>query len=244
MTRSGKDHIYACKQDKVEKFVFDENVADVFADMIQRSVPGYAALNQLLPIVANQFIQENSNVYDLGCSLGEASISIANATTCSNIKIQAVDNSAAMINQLQSRLKNHNLESSIQLFHEDVTETDISNGSFVILNYTLQFINRSQRDDLITKICAGLNINGALFLSEKITYQDAEEDVLMQQLHENYKRQNNYSDMEISQKREALEDVLIRDTHEQHIERLQKAGFSKVSILTRYLNFVSYLAIK
>ena len=244
MTRPSKDHIYACKQDKVEKFVFDENVADVFADMIQRSVPGYTALNQLLPIVANQFIQENSNVYDLGCSLGEASISIANATICSNIKIHAIDDSAAMIKQIKSRLKNHNLESSIHLFHEDVTETDISNGSFVILNYTLQFINRSQRDDLITKICAGLNINGALLLSEKITYQDVEEDALMQQLHENYKRQNDYSEMEISQKREALEGVLIRDTHEQHVERLQKAGFSKVSILTKYLNFVSYLAIK
>ncbi len=244
MTRPSKDRIYASKQDKVEKFVFDENVAGVFADMIQRSVPGYTALNQLLPIVANQFIQENSNIYDLGCSLGEASVSIATTTECNNIKIHAVDNSAAMIKQLKGRLEDLNLESSIQLFHKDVTKIDMNNGSFAILNYTLQFIERSQRDNLIKKICTGLNKKGALLLSEKITYDDAEEDALMQQLHENYKRQNDYSDMEISQKREALEDVLIRDTHEQHVERLKKAGFSKVSILTKYLNFVSYLAIK
>jgi len=83
-----------------------------------------------------------------------------------------------------------------------------------------------------------------LLLSEKITYLDANEDALMQQLHENFKRQNDYSEMEISQKREALENVLIRDTHEQHVERLQKVGFSNVSILMKYLNFVSYLAIK
>ena len=207
-------------------------------------MPGYTALNLLLPIVANQFIQENSNVYDLGCSLGEASIAIANVITQSNIKIHAVDNSSAMIKQLQFRLKNLNLETSIQLFNKDITETDICNGSFVILNYTLQFIERSQRNSLINKIYSGLNKGGALLLSEKITYEDKEEDVLMQQLHENYKRHNDYSEMEISQKREALEDVLVRDTHEQHVERLQKAGFSKVTILTKYLNFISYLAIK
>ena len=244
MTRSSKDRIYASKQDKVEKFVFDEDVAGVFEDMIQRSVPGYSALNQLLPIVANQFIQEGSNVYDLGCSLGEASISIANATNCSNIQIHAVDNSTAMIKQLQARIKSLNLKFPIQLIHDDMAAVDIKNGSFAVLNYTLQFIDRSQRDMLINKICTGLNKNGALLLSEKITYQDVNEEVLMQQLHENFKRQNDYSEMEISQKREALENVLIRDTHEQHIERLQKAGFSKISVLTKYLNFVSYLAIK
>lgn len=244
MTRSSKDLIYASKQDKVEKFVFDEDVAGVFEDMIQRSVPGYTALNQLLPIVANQFIQEGSNVYDLGCSLGEASISIAYAANCINIQIHAVDNSAAMIKQLQVRLKSLNLKLPIQLIHDDVAAVDIINGSFAVLNYTLQFIDRSQRDMLINKICTGLNKNGALLLSEKITYQDVNEEALMQQLHENFKRQNDYSEMEISQKREALENVLIRDTHEQHIERLQKAGFSKISVLTKYLNFVSYLAIK
>lgn len=244
MTRSSKDRIYASKQDKVEKFVFDEDVAGVFEDMIQRSVPGYSALNQLLPIVANQFIQEGSNVYDLGCSLGEASILIANTTNCSNIQIHAVDNSTAMIKQLQARIKSLNLKFPIQLIHDDVAAVDIKNGSFAVLNYTLQFIDRSQRDMLINKICTGLNKNGALLLSEKITYQDVNEEALMQQLHENFKRQNDYSEMEISQKREALENVLIRDTHEQHIERLQKAGFSKISVLTKYLNFVSYLAIK
>jgi tRNA (cmo5U34)-methyltransferase len=176
--------------------------------------------------------------------LGEASISIASTSNCSNINVYAVDSSAAMIKQLQARLKSLNVKLPIQLIHEDVTTVDINNGSFAILNYTLQFIDRAKREDLISKIHTGLNNNGALLLSEKITYQDDEEDKLMQQLHENYKRQNDYSEMEISQKREALENVLIRDTHEQHIERMQKAGFSKISILTKYLNFVSYLAIK
>jgi len=244
MSSSAKDRIYASKQDSVDDFVFDEAVADVFADMIQRSVPGYTALNQLLPIVAKQFIQANSNVYDLGCSLGEASISIANTIQLENVKIVAVDSSMAMVRQLQHHLVNKGLEDTIQSVHEDVTKIDISNGSFAILNYTLQFIERSKRDALLSKICSGLNSHGALLLSEKITYQDDNEDALMQKLHESFKRKNDYSEMEISQKREALENVLIRDTHEQHVERMRRAGFSKVSILSKYLNFVSYLAIK
>lgn len=244
MARSSKDRIYASKQGNIEKFVFDDKVASVFTDMIQRSVPGYTALNQLLPMVAHQFIQENSNVYDLGCSLGEASISIANTTVCENIDIYAVDNSASMVKQLKKRLLEFDFASSIQVVESDLTEIEVKNSSFVILNYTLQFIDRAKRDELINKVCSGLNEEGALLLSEKITYEDQVEELLMQKLHENYKRQNDYSELEISQKREALENVLVRDTHEQHITRLKNAGFSKISVLTKYLNFISYLAIK
>ena len=244
MNRPSKDQIYASKRDEVKDFVFDEYVTDVFTDMIQRSVPGYTALNQLLPIVASQFLAQNTNIYDLGCSLGEASVSIAKISADNKIKIYAVDNSKAMVNQLQQRIRQLDLDEIIHVILSDVLKTDIKNASFVILNYTLQFIDRSKRNKLIHNIYSGLNNGAALLLSEKITYEDPEEDALMQQLHENYKRQNDYSELEISQKREALENVLIRDTHEQHVERLHNAGFSKISILTKYLNFVSYLAIK
>lgn len=244
MSSSEKDRIYASKQDKVDDFAFDENVAGVFADMIQRSVPGYSALNLILPIVANQFIQSDTNVYDLGCSLGEASIAIADSISASDVNIFAVDNSAAMIKKLQNRLKDIHSSEFIRPVQNDITEVEINNGSFAILNYTLQFIDRLKREALVKNIYQGLNKDGALLLSEKITYQDKSEELLMQKLHENFKRQNDYSEMEISQKREALENVLIRDTHEQHVERLSQAGFGKIIILTKYLNFVSYLAIK
>ena len=167
MSRTDKDRIYANRQDKVKDFVFDENVTSVFADMIQRSVPGYSTLNQVLPIVANQFLKNNSNVYDLGCSLGEASISIAKSKAEHKIKIHAVDNSKAMINQLLQRIKKLNLDEVIDVIVSDVLKTEINNASFVILNYTLQFVDRSQRDMLINKIYSGLNNDGALLLSEK-----------------------------------------------------------------------------
>ena len=244
MASSEKDKIYASKQDKVHDFIFDDTVAQVFPDMIQRSVPGYQELNQLLPVVANQFIKSNLNVYDLGCSLGEACISIAKSIEAKDIKIFAIDNPKAMVVRLNDKIKQLELEDIVSVKQEDITEVKINNACFVVLNYTLQFIDRNKRENLLNSISSGMNKGGALLLSEKITFEDAEEDNLMQKLHENYKRKNEYSEMEISQKREALENVLIRDTHEQHIQRMKNAGFSKISILSRYLNFVSYLAIK
>ena len=244
MTNSAKDRIYATEQDKIGDFVFNEKVVKVFADMIQRSVPGYNSLNLLLPIIAKKFIKPCTSVYDLGCSLGEGSINIARAIQYDDVKIIAVDNSQAMINRLTERLVEQNLDKSIKPICKDVVEIDIDNASFIILNYTLQFIDRVQRDDFIAGIYSGLNTNGALLLSEKIAYEDADEEAFMQQIHEEYKRSNEYSDLEISQKREALDNVLIRDTHDQHVKRLGTAGFSKVFILAKYLNFISYIAIK
>ena len=244
MSTTVKDRIYATKQDKVEDFVFDEKVASVFEDMIQRSVPGYKAVNQLLSVVTSEFITANSNVYDLGCSLGEASLYIANSNQKENVEIYAVDSSQAMIDRLEEKISVLDPKLVIIPVKADVLEVEINNASFIVLNYTLQFIEHTQRDDFIKKIYLGLNKNGALLLSEKIAYDNEEEDKLMRQLHENYKREQEYSELEISQKREALENVLIRNTNDQHIKRLRGSGFSQVSILTKYLNFVTYLAVK
>ncbi len=244
MANSAKDRIYAAKQDKIDDFVFDDKVASVFADMIQRSVPGYAALNQLIPIVAKKFIKPGTNVYDLGCSLGEASLCIAEEILYDDVNIFAVDNSQAMINRLAERLTALDIDNPIKLICNDVININFNNASFIILNYTLQFIDRVQRDAFILRIYSDLNANGALLLSEKIAYEDVDEEAFMQQMHEEYKRTNQYSDLEISQKREALDNVLIRDTHDQHIKRLGAAGFSKIYVLAKYLNFITYVAVK
>ncbi len=244
VANSAKDHIYAIRQDKIENFIFDNKVASVFADMIKRSVPGYTALNQLIPIVAKKFMQPHSNCYDLGCSLGDVSLRIANTIQHDNINIFAVDNSPAMINRLTKRLAALNVNTSVKPICRDVLDINLENAACVIVNYTLQFINPILRDEFMTKIYSGLNANGALLLSEKIMHEDVDEEALMWQLHAQFKRDHQYSDLEINQKRDALENVLIRDTHSQHMQRLHKAGFSKIFILAKFLNFVSYIAVK
>ncbi len=244
MSDSKKDTLYAKKLKKIEQFSFDDSVATVFDDMIKRSVPGYQAINNLLPIIANRYIQASTNVYDLGCSLGEASLTMASVLNKSDVQIIAVDSSPAMVNRLTQKISDLNLQVPVWPVCKDILEEKIKNASFVVLNYTLQFIQQSERYNLIQEIFTGLNNNGALLLTEKIRFENEDEDEEMRKQHELFKKENNYSELEISQKREALEKVLVRDTNEQHISRLKKAGFKNIKILTEYLNFTSYLAIK
>ncbi len=244
MPASTKDHIYADKQVEVQDFVFNAEVTSVFADMIGRSVPGYEVLSQLVQSMARKFVAEDTNVYDLGCSLGNASLSVARALYPSKARIFAVDSSPAMIQHLVERIEGMDPDPGISPICCDVAEISMQNASLVILNYTLQFIDPRSRDALITKIYSGLREGAALLLSEKIIREDLDEEHLMRDLHEGYKNIRGYSDLEISQKREALENVMIRDTDACHCERLHRAGFSRLYVLMKYLNFISYIAIK
>ncbi len=244
MPASKKDRIYLQRPTHPGDFVFDEAVAEVFEDMITRSVPGYEAVHRLVQIVARKFVTEGSSVYDLGCSLGAASFAVCQAVPQACVDVIAVDNSKAMIHRLQQRLEGVHSNARIKPVCADITEVDIQNASLAILNYTLQFIDPARRDSLIQKIYSGLWQDAALLLSEKIKYPDPDEDELMQSLHESFKQGQHYSALEITRKREALENVLIRDTHEQHMARLHRAGFSRVHVLVQYLNFITYIAIK
>ena len=244
MNNSRKDRIYADKLERIDDFVFDDKVTEVFEDMISRSVPGYEFIIQIIPIVANKYLKSNTNCYDLGCSVGEASLRIAENIKHDEVNIFAIDNSEEMISKLDKKVTLLDGNCSLIPKCTDVLDVDINNASFVILNYTLQFIDSTRRQELIANIYTGMNLDGALFLSEKITHQDENEENTLQELHEEFKRANAYSEIEISQKREALENVLIRDTHIMQIDRLKNAGFTHVYVLFKYLNFVSYLAVK
>ena len=244
MSASRKDRIYLQRPSHPGDFVFDEAVAEVFEDMITRSVPGYESVLRLVQVVARKFVTKDSSVYDLGCSLGAASFSVCQAIPHAGVNVIAVDNSKAMIGRLQQRLKEMPMDAQIRPVCADLIEVEIQNASLVILNYTLQFVDPARRDSLIQKIYSGLQQDAALLLSEKIRYPDHDEDALMQSLHESFKQGQHYSALEITRKREALENVLIRDTHEQHRARLYRAGFSRVYVLMQHLNFITYIAIK
>ncbi len=242
---SSKDDIYSSPKDMIVDFVFDESVAHVFPDMIRRSVPGYDNLIPLLGIIAEKFVTENSNIYDLGCSLGASSLSIRRRLHVDGCKIIAVDNAKAMVEQCRENMANDpNNHVPIDIMCADILDIDINNASLAILNYTLQFIEPDKRLILLKKIANGMNQGGCLVLSEKIISDDAKEQALLEELQLNFKSANGYSDLEISQKRSALDNVLIPDNLNTHQQRLLKAGFSNVIVWQQSLNFVSMLAIK
>lgn len=241
---SQPDTIYANPLGEVSRFAFDERVVDVFPDMIKRSVPGYATIINMIGNLAERYVQSNSHCYDLGCSLGAATLAMRHRIRASNCKIIGVDNSAAMIARCQQVVAADSGEVAVELIEGSIQEVPITNASMAVLNFTLQFIAVEERLSTLTAICEGLNPGGVLILSEKVAFDDQPHQHLMTELHHNFKRANGYSDLEIAQKRAAIENYLIPETLDAHRQRLRQAGFSSVDVWFQCFNFASLIAIK
>lgn len=244
---SEQDRLFAKPQATVADFAFNEDVVRVFPDMIKRSVPGYPTIVENIGVIAAQFAQPNTILYDLGCSLGAVSQSLRRHVQSESTKVVAVDNSAAMIERCREYMS---AQSSMyeQLLPIDIVETDILSldfqpASVVALNFTLQFIAPEKRLGLLRKVHSTLHPKGALLLSEKIRFESQEEQVLLNDLHIAFKRANGYSEMEIAQKRSALENVMMIDSIEVHRARLKEAGFSSVIPWFQCFNFASFIAL-
>ena len=240
---SDHDRVYAKKMAAVDAFKFDAKVADVFQDMISRSVPGYELMLNMIGLLTHRYAQPGTNCYDLGCSLGASTLQIRQHLPAS-CRVIGVDNSPAMVERCRARLARVQHQASSEVWLEDIQDTQIEKASVVVLNFTLQFLPDEQRQGLLQRIHDGLVEGGILFMAEKLTFKDKREDKLMTDLHLAFKKANGYSDLEISQKRTSLEEVLVPNQIETHIKRLEKAGFSATANLVRALNFVGILAIK
>jgi len=243
-SKHSRDSVYAERREMIVDFAFDETVAEVFPDMIRRSVPGYETIIGLTGLLAERYVREGTRCIDLGCSLGAATLSILHRIGNRSFEVMAVDNAEAMVRGCRERMRREQTRARVEVICADVQEVPIENASFAVLNFTLQFIEPAQRLPLLRKIYDGLLPGGALVLSEKIRFADPAEQERFTDLHHAFKRANGYSDLEISQKRTALENVLVPDTLDVHRERLEEAGFSHVDLWFQCLNFVSLVAVK
>ena len=239
-----KDTLFAQPKPHLVDFAFDEQVARVFPDMIRRSVPGYDTVIAMLGVFAHHYVKPHTRVYDLGCSQGAATLALRRHIQAPDVKIVAVDNAPAMIERCQHNIAADLSPSEVELRCEDILHTPIANASLVALNFTLQFLPPEQRDVMIARILAGLNPDGVLVLSEKICFSAADQQQLFTELHHDFKRLNGYSDLEISQKRQAIENVLIPETVAQHEQRLRRQGFRQVHCWFQCFNFISLVAVK
>jgi len=242
-----EDRIY--KADKGdEPFRFDDKVANVFPDMLQRSIPGYAASIEAIGSLAARYVRAGSNCYDLGCSLGAATIAMRQGIAEPGCRIVAVDTSPSMIERAREVVARDagpsDLMTDVDFVLGDIRDIEIWNASMVVLNYTLQFLELADRDELLRRNYAGINDGGLLVLSEKVVDENSHMEELLVDLHHEHKRRNNYSALEISRKRASLENVLVPETVAAHRTRLEKAGFAHAAVWLRYFNFVSIIAIK
>ena len=236
-----RDEIYKDKVD-ISKFTFDQKVVDVFDDMVLRSVPGYKQMIELIGLAARKYPVINSNVYDLGCSTGAVTLSIASNLKSPSVKIFSIDNSKEMIEQCSKNLSG--IEANIQYICDDIENIQFENASLIVLNLTLQFIKPKNRSKLVKRMYDSLLSGGALIISEKIIHENESINRSLIGLHESFKRENGYSETEIAQKRKAIEEVLIPESIENHLRRLNDAGFKKPLVQMQCINFASFLAVK
>ncbi|MDH5302235.1 MAG: carboxy-S-adenosyl-L-methionine synthase CmoA [Gammaproteobacteria bacterium] len=239
-----KDSIYSQPLPEVTAFAFDDKVAAVFSDMIRRSVPGYSTVIAMTGVLAERYATPHSHIYDLGCSLGAAVLAMRHRIHAPDCKIIAVDNSEAMIQRCRENLAVEDSTVAVDILCADLRDLNIENASVVVMNFTLQFIPKDQRDAIIRKIYQGMKPGGAFILSEKLHFDDADADRLLIELHHEFKRANGYSDLEISQKRSAIENVLVPETLQTHLQRLKNAGFAQSELWFQCFNFASVIAIK
>lgn len=243
-----RDQIYALPLNRVGDFAFDDSVAEVFPDMIARSVPGYASILSMIQQLARRFVRPQTQVYDLGCSLGAATFLIQEVVPAS-VTIHAIDNSEAMIRRLQPKVTDSDNDSNrkrarIEIHLADINQFPIKQASLVVLNLTLQFIPAAERRALLQTVYDGLLPGAALLLSEKLSFDDTNQQSLLTELHHEFKKSHGYSDLEIAQKRTAIENRLIPETLESHRRRLQDVGFETVALWFQCFNFASILAVK
>ena len=238
-----KDTLFRNSTTTGEPFRFDAAVARVFPDMLRRSIPGYTESLDAIGTLAARYVEAGSTCYDLGCSLGAAAIAMRQGILHPDCRIVAVDNAPAMLERCRAVVAADGSGATpIEVVEADVRELEFEPAAMIVINYTLQFLPPANRDALLARVAEALQPGGVLVLSEKIVDADPVMNALLIEMHEEHKRRNDYSGLEISRKRAALENVLVPETIDAHRHRLADAGFRHVTVWQQHYNFVSLLA--
>lgn len=240
-----KDEYFKQKQETIKSFEFNNKVAEVFDDMVSRSVPFYDEIHRIITDILDRTYHEEGLIYDLGCSTG-TTISIMDKflmTKGKQAKFIGIDNSSSMLEKCEEKIRKNNIRNA-KLICDSIENVDLQQSKMIVMNYTLQFIEKEKRPKLLKKIQESLDKNGIFIFSEKIESNNIAINDLLTELYYDFKRRNGYSELEISQKREALENVLVPLTPEEQLIHLKDAGFKKVDVLFRWYNFACFIGIK
>jgi len=239
-----KDEVFKDKKDLVSDFNFKKEVAEVFDDMLNRSVPFYQETQRMIKEISADFAVPGTNIYDLGCSTGTTFLSIDKSIP-QDVTFIGIDYSKDMLNKAKEKLKKRGVPRKCQFIRADInTELPITNASVVIMNLTLQFVRPLYRKRVVKNIAKGINKEGCLILVEKVLSIDSKLNRMFIKYYYDFKKRQGYNEMEISQKREALENVLIPYRPEENRELLLDSGFKECDTFFKWYNFCGMLAIK
>ncbi|HZF16851.1 MAG TPA: carboxy-S-adenosyl-L-methionine synthase CmoA [Steroidobacteraceae bacterium] len=244
MTQAPRDQVFRDQQSDIADFKFDRKVASVFDDMVTRSVPFYVEIQRMVRELAADFATPGSDIYDLGCSTGTTFLAMHDAVDPA-VRFVGIDNSNEMLEKCKLKFDEFGLKRPYDLRFADLNQgVAIDNASVAMMILTLQFIRPLHREKLITDIYRGLNANGCFIAVEKVLAEDSIFNRLFIKYYYDMKRRNGYSELEITQKREALENVLIPYKLMENRELFLRTGFRYVDVFFKWYNFCGLIAVK
>ena len=227
-----------------EDFQFNERVADVFDDMVSRSVPFYKTVIETTAGLIRHFAAPGSTVYDLGCSTGTTLLTLSTLLADLDLQFIGLDNAPAMIRKARNKASMFRKDDIIEFRRQDITDLKLERADVIICNYTLQFIRPMLRQNFTSSLYSSLAEDGILIISEKVISEHHAINRRFSNLYHEFKLKQGYSELEISAKREALENVLIPFTVQENFDLLHTAGFRSVESFFRWINFISIIAHK
>lgn len=227
-----------------EDFVFNERVVEVFDDMLDRSVPFYAEVIRSSARLLETYLQQGDTVYDLGCSTGTTLLEFCRLLEKKDFSFVGIDSSEAMLEKARLKAELYTKKDAVRFLKEDITTMHHPGAGAFILNYTLQFIRPLRREKFLENLFNSLRPGGVLLLSEKIISHDRRLNREYIDIYHQFKKDRGYSELEISKKREALENVLIPFSIEENRAMLENVGFSTVETFFQWFNFSSFVAVK
>ncbi|MFC1669339.1 carboxy-S-adenosyl-L-methionine synthase CmoA [Spirochaetota bacterium] len=240
---SKKDDIYEKRMDKVAPFSFSREVADAFDDMAQRSIPLYMDMQRVIARFSLEYYKKGSLIYDLGCSTGNTAIEIFKEFNKADIgapEIISIDKSIHMIEIAKGKY----FQQNVKWICDSAENVSFENASVVIGSFILQFLDHSEKKEIIKRVSHGLMDGGIFILCEKVISEDKTIDSISRELYHAFKMNTGYSQLEIEQKERALENVLKPFTLEKYNDFLKQAGFNKIDVVLKYLNFMCLVAVK
>jgi tRNA (cmo5U34)-methyltransferase len=241
--RLAQDKVFADKSPPGD-FSFNPQVAQVFDDMVSRSVPFYGEMQRMTAEIVCQFAQDGTNLYDLGCATG-TTLALLDPLLSETIRFVGIDNAPSMLEQARAKLDLRGSRRSFSLVCADLHDRPrIENASSVIMTLTLQFVRPLHRERIIREIFDGMTEKGGLIIFEKLVLPDSMLNRVFIELYYEMKRRNGYSNVEIAKKREALENVLVPYRVDENVTLLRDAGFRHVDEFFRWYNFCGLLAVK
>lgn len=245
-TVENRDQVFNDPSRRVDDFAFNGEVTAVFDDMVDRSVPFYQEIHRMTAELAADYAQPGTNVYDLGCSTGHALLQIdAAMPPGGDVNFIGIDESVEMLAKCEAKLIAARIGRPYELRRGNLNEgLTIDNASVVLLVLTLQFVRPLYRDRVIKSIYDGLAENGCVLIVEKVLGESSTFNRLFIKHYYEMKKRNGYSELEISQKREALENVLVPYRLEENREMLINAGFRQVDVYFKWYNFCGIIAMK